>query len=171
MIPHKCIRIGIKQPNRNIQTLNFFNVIFVLEHLGKEALSLVVILQRSDCGFFIHLEGNYQIGFQCTCKLTCHNHGVAAERTLRCASGLICNNFTAAGIAGIDPQPLCFTRLPIGTCSCIPGHILGRLSVQFCVICLQGLYFEFGATVRALHLLQCTIKFDGTVTARTFEFL
>ena len=117
-------------------------MIFVLEYLGQEQFSLVVVLQRGNRGFLIHFEGDDQIGFQRSCKLARHNDRIPAERTLRSTGGFVSHDLAAAGVAGVDPQAFGFAFLPLSTCRSIPGHVFGRLSVQLRIISLKGFHFK-----------------------------
>ena len=165
------IGICIEQPNRYVQTLYFFDMVFVLEHLGKQQLSFVMILQGRNGSLFVYLEGDHQIRLQRSGELSGHDHGVATERTLACAGGLIGHDLAAAAVAGVDPQALSLALCPFGTGGDIPGHVFLWLRIHLCLIRFQVLQFKFGAAVGAFHFLQARIKLDGAVTAGTFEFL
>lgn len=64
-----ALRLAVKHPERNINALNFLNMVFVGETLGKENFPYAVLFQRLDGVLFAVLEGDNEIRFQLTGKL------------------------------------------------------------------------------------------------------
>ena len=164
------IGVGVKQPNGNIDALDLFDVVFVLEDLGQQDLTFVVVLQRGHGGLLVHFEGDHQIRPEGSGELTGHDYGIAAEGAFGGTGGFVCYDFAAAGVAAVDPQTVRLTFLPrirVG----FPDHIVLILLIQLRLIGHQGFNLEFGVAVGAFHLLLAAAEFNATVAMGAFEFL
>ena len=63
-VAHMGVRIGIKQPEGDIHSLDLVDVVLILKHLRQQPLAGEVLEQTRLGGGFIQLEGDHQIGLQ-----------------------------------------------------------------------------------------------------------
>ena len=165
------IRIGIKQPERDIHALDLVNMVLILKNLREQSFAAIMLHKRSFGRLFIQLKRNDIVRAQRTCELTHHHHGVAAEGAGRSGGGRIAHDLAAAGLAHIAAQILRFSLLPLTARRRFLLHIVGLLGFQGIVIALQSLHVKLGAAIRTFHLLRSAVKLDGTAAAWAFIFL
>ena len=132
-----ALRLAVKHPERNINALNFLNMVFVGETLGQENFSRAVFFQRLDGVLFAVLEGDNEIRFQLTGKLPGHHGGVAAIGTGRCRRALIAEQLRAAAGAAVGLHVRALLAPVVAEAGGIPIAAVGG---RF--LLLRGLFFS-----------------------------
>ena len=72
-----ALGLQIKEPEGNIDTFHFPDMIFLGEYTGKQKLFLIVPLQSLFCIRLIQLEGDNEIRFQNAAELAGYNSGIS----------------------------------------------------------------------------------------------
>ena len=75
--------LGVEQPEGNVHTLDFLDMVFRLESLRQQELALIVFLQGLNRLFLRGFEGDDQVGFERIAQSSGDDGVVAAIRALR----------------------------------------------------------------------------------------
>ena len=113
LVTEAARRIQVKQPERNINCLDLFQMILLLKYLWKQRLSLVMLLKRFNRFFLGFSERNDIIRAVTVFELLRHNHRIIAIRTHRSSCCLFCQNLSTAGRAAPDSHIYLLVRLPL----------------------------------------------------------
>ena len=91
------VRIAIEQPEGHIDPLDLLNMVACGKRFGQQFFPFVMLFQRLDSSFLVQLKGDDIIRLQAACKLAGHHRGVAAVGAAGGGSGLVTDQFCAAG--------------------------------------------------------------------------
>ena len=119
---HIRLHLGIKEPERNIDALDFLDVVFILEGLWKQRLILIVFFQSCNGFFPADLEGDDEIRLLGTRQLPRNDGWIAAIGAGRCGSGAVADQLGTTGgaivgtqVVGIlSPLPASLLHVPLG---------------------------------------------------------
>lgn len=165
------LRFRVKEPERYVNSLDFFDVILILKDLRQQALSLVMFRQSRLSGLCVHLKRNHKIRLQKSGELLRHHHRTVAVRTSGSRRIRIRNDFSAAGVADIRTETVSLPLLPPAACLRLPCQILGSFIFQFAVIGNQRLDVELRITIGTFHFLYRAVETDRSAAAWALEFL
>ena len=170
-VSHLCVYICIEKPERYIHTLDLVDVVLILEYLWKQQFSFQMLQKSRLCRIFVQLERDHEIRSEITRKLPHHYYGITAEGTGSSRHICIPDDFAAAGFTNIRSQSVRLAIIPFGSGRGIPGHIVHLLALEFGVVALECLQFEFGVAERTLHFLECAVKCNRTTATGAFILL
>ena len=160
------VRLGVKEPERDIDSTDLVDVILALEYAWQELFSGQMPTQSFLCRLFVKLERHHQIRSQIPREGAEHHNGIAAVRTTDRTGVLIADDLAAAGLARVHAHMRGFVRLPLFSSSDVPVHGVFSVLVQSGVHISQSVHLIFGITVRAFHLLCMWVKRDRTAATR-----
>ena len=162
---------GIEQPERHIDALDLFEMVFVGKQPRDKALAFDKLFHFGDCLFFGGFERDHQIRAQQTADAAGQHHGIAAKRTGRGCRIFVADDLAAAGTADIGLQVFGLLRVELFAVV-IPLCVCVRF---FCRCRLHRHADVFGGkrtvAIGAKHLLGRGVKFELAAAARTFEIL
>ena len=134
------VRFPVKEPEGDVNALNFLQLILGGERSGQEKSLLIMLFQRRDGSLLIQLKGNDVIRLQCTGKLTRNHGGIAAVGAGRGGRGGIADQLRRAGRAGIGFHAVCVGAPVLAETGQIPFALLLRL---ICFRFLMGFHSLF----------------------------
>jgi hypothetical protein len=163
--------VAVKKPERYIYTLDFFNVVLVLEDFGQEFFAIIMGFEFGFRGLRVQFERNDHVRTQGAGKLPGHHHIVTAVRAVRGAQGFVAHNLAGAGFAGIYYHIFLFPSLPFAA-GHIPLRLLagGEIVVEDIVFGFEGFYGERSVAERADHLLGVAVKVEDAAALGAFVF-
>ena len=174
-IAYLCVHIRIKQPERNIDSFDFVDMVLILKNFRQKAFSGQVFCKPRLCRLFIQLKRNDKVRLKGARKLPHHHNRVAAERTGGGRRVFVTYNFAAAGLAYIGAKSVCFSFLPLGSGGALPAHIIRCFILQHAVIIGQCFHFKFRVTKGTFHFLERAVKVERAVkgyrTAAAWAFI
>ena len=127
-------------------------------------------LQGFLCRLFVDLERNHVIGLQSAAHLPHHHDRVAAVRAGGCRRVFITDDLSTAGVAHVTAQRAFFALLPRAAGRGLPVHFVGLCVLYFFLMRGKRFGVKLRVAVRALYLLNFTVKFHSAAAARTFVF-
>ena len=105
------------QPERDIDTLDLFDVMIRCERRRKKLSSFIVVLERADRLLFVHFEGDDEVRPVHAGELPGNDSGISAIRAARGRRCFIADKFSAAGRAVVSAHVRRFAS-PAAVSSC-----------------------------------------------------
>ena len=167
-VPDACVRIAVKQPERNVNPFDLLNPVFVLEELRQQALSLKMAPERRFRSIFVQLEGNHPIRPQRAGKLALHNDGISAVWAACRRGASISYDLAPARCARIRHDLALLRFAPPGAAGLLPLRFLFGNAAGLLVIFAQGFRIKRIFTIRAFHFLRRAVEYDLAIAARAF---
>ena len=101
---HPTANRAVKEPERNIDPFDLFDMIRGGKRFGQEFLSFIIVFQRFHRILFAHPERDHIIGLEGTAELPGDHRGVIAVGTAGGGGGFLADQLRTAGRTGISPH-------------------------------------------------------------------